>query len=221
MATVIFTIIELAISVGIVVAACVFTALARFMPYVTGLFASILVYFTQDWTKKMIPGHPWMNFITVLVAIELIVLALTHLPKVRKAVIFALSELFIAIIGGMIFMSLKPDGIGYCAFVTAVYVALTAFFLITNISKYDLDDYDFEELGVVTRIITGAIYTAAAYFVIAMPAEILWKKYFETVGTTGGFGAAYLLIRIALFITAGLVVTISIIRDKDTIDVLA
>lgn len=169
----------------------------------------------------MIPGHPLMNFITVLVATELMILALTHLPKVGKAVTFALSELFIAIIGGMIFMSLKPDSIGYCAFVTAVYAALTAFFLITNISKYDLDDYDFEELGVVTRIITGAIYTASMYFVIAMPAEILWKKYFETVGTTGGFGAAYLLIRMALFITAGLVVTISIIRNKDTIDVLA
>jgi len=109
----------------------------------------------------------------------------------------------------------------YYVFATAVYAALTAFFLITNISRYDLDDYDFEELGVVTRIITGTIYTASAYFVIAMPAEILWKKYFETVGTTGGFRAAYLLIRIALFITAGLVVTISIIRDKDTIDVLA
>lgn len=109
----------------------------------------------------------------------------------------------------------------YCVFATAVYAALTAFFLITNISRYDLDDYDFEELGVVTRIITGTIYTASAHFVIAMPAEILWKKYFETVGTTGGFRAAYLLIRIALFITAGLVVTISIIRDKDTIDVLA
>lgn len=221
MATAIFTIIELAISVGIVVAACVFTALARFMPYVTGLFASILVYFTQGWTRKMIPGHPWMNFITVLVATELIILALTHLPKVGKAVTFALSELFIAIVGGMIFMSLKPDSIGYCVFATTVYAALTAFFLITNISRYDLYDYDFEELGVVTRIITGAIYTASAYFVIAMPAEILWKKYFETVGTTGGFGVAYLLIRMALFITAGLVVTISIIRNKDTIDLLA
>jgi len=221
MAAVIFTIIELVISVGIVVAACVFTALARFMPYVTGLFTSVLLYFTQDWTKKMVPGHPWMNFITVLVATELIILALTHLQKVGKAVTFALSELFIAIVGGMIFMSLKPDSIGYCAFVTAVYAALTAFSLITNISRYDLDDYDFEELGVVTRIITGAIYTASAYFVIAMPAEILWKKYFETVGTTGGFGVAYLLIRMALFITAGLVVTISIIRNKDTIDLLA
>ena len=221
MAAVIFTIIELVISVGIVVAACVFTALARFMPYVTGLFTSVLLYFTQDWTKKMVPGHPWMNFITVLVATELIILALTHLQKVGKAVTFALSELFIAIVGGMIFMSLKPDSIGYCAFVTAVYAALTAFFLITNISRYDLDDYDFEELGVVTRIITGTIYTASAYFVIAMPAEILWKKYFETVGTTGGFGVAYLLIRMALFITAGLVVTISIIRNKDTIDLLA
>lgn len=221
MAAVIFTIIELVISVGIVVAACVFTALARFMPYVTGLFTSVLLYFTQDWTKKMVPGHPWMNFITVLVATELIILALTHLQKVGKAVTFALSELFIAIVGGMIFMSLKPDSIGYCAFVTAVYAALTAFFLITNISRYDLDDYDFEELGVVTRIITGAIYTASAYFVIAMPAEILWKKYFETVGTTDGFGVAYLLIRMALFITAGLVVTISIIRNKDTIDLLA
>ncbi len=221
MAAVIITIIELVISVGIVVAACVFTALARFMPYVTGLFASVLVYFTQDWTKKMIPGHPWMNFITVLVATELIVLAFTHLPKVGKAVTFALSELFIAIVGGMIFMSLKPDSVGYCVFATAVYAALTAFFLIMNISKYDLDDYDFEELGVMTRIITGIIYTASAYFVIAMPAEILWEKYFETVGTACGFGAAYLLIRMALFITAGLVVTFSIIRDKDTIDVLA
>ena len=221
MAAVIITIIELVISVGIVVAACVFTALARFMPYVTGLFASVLVYFTQGWTKKMIPGHPWMNFITVLVVTELIVLALTHLPKVGKAVTFALSELFIAIVGGMIFMSLKPDSIGYCAFVTAVYVALTAFFLITNISKYDLDDYDFEELGVVTRIITGAIYTASAYVVIAMPAEMMWEKYCQSTGTGAGFGAAYLLIRIALFITAGLVVTVSIIRDKDTIDLLA
>jgi hypothetical protein len=221
MATVIFTIIELAISVGIVVAACVFTALARFMPYVTGLFASILVYFTQDWTKKMIPGHPWMNFITVLVAIELIVLLFTHLPKVGKAVIFALSELFIAIIGGMIFMSLKPDSVGYCVFATAVYAALTAFFLITNISIYDLDDYDFEELGVVTRIITGIIYTASGYFLIAMPAEMMWQKYFDSIGTGAGFAAVYLLIRIALFITAGLVVTVSIIRDKDTIDLLA
>ncbi len=109
----------------------------------------------------------------------------------------------------------------YCVFATAVYAALTAFFLITNISRYDLADYDFEELGVMTRIITGIIYTASAYLVIAMPAEILWKKYFETVGTTCGFGAAYLLIRIALFITAGIVVTISIIRNKDTIDLLA
>ena len=221
MAAVIITIIELVISVGIVVAACVFTALARFMPYVTGLFASVLLYFTQDWTKKMVPGHPWMNFITVLVATELIALAFTHLPKVGKAVTFALSELFIAIVGGMIFMSLKPDSIGYCVFATAVYAALTAFFLITNISRYDLDDYDFEELGVVTRIITGIIYTASAYFVIAMPAEMMWQKYFQSTGTVAGFEAAYLMIRIALFITAGFVVTISIIRDKDTIDLLA
>ena len=202
-------------------AVCVFTALARHMPYVTGLFASILVYFTQGWTKKMIPGHPWMNFIAVLVATELIILALTHLPKVGKAVTFALSELLIAIIGGMIFMSLKPDSVGYCVFATAVYVALTAFFLITNISRYDLDDYDFEELGIVTRIITGIIYTASAYFVIAMPAEMMWQKYFQSTGAGAVFGAVYLLIRMALFITAGLVVTISIIRNKDTIDLLA
>jgi len=60
-----------------------------------------------------------------------------------------------------------------------------------------------------------------AYFVIAMPAEMMWQKYFQSTGTVAGFEAAYLMIRIALFITAGFVVTISIIRDKDTIDLLA
>jgi len=54
-----------------------------------------------------------------------------------------------------------------------------------------------------------------------MPAEMMWQRYFQSTGAGAGFRAVYLLIRIALFITAGLVVTVSIIRDKDTIDLLA
>ena len=64
-----------------------------------------------------------------------------------------------------------------------------------NISRYDLYDYDFEELGVVTRIITGIIYMASEYFVIAMPAEMMWQKYFQSTGAGAGFGAVYLLIK--------------------------
>lgn len=54
-----------------------------------------------------------------------------------------------------------------------------------------------------------------------MPAEMMWQRYFQSTGAGARFRAVYLLIRIALFITAGLVVTVSIIRDKDTIDLLA
>lgn len=175
-AYIIMQILGIAVSVAFIIMICVFKALTQFMPYVTGLMAGAIVYFSQVWAQRLIPGHPVMCFITVLAVIEAAVFILVHLPEVGKAFTVALSSLVVVLVGGLVLTSLKPDSIGYCAFATVVYFAVMAFFIWTNIGRYELCEDGYPD-GAVSKVISIVIYAASAVIMIWMPVEVLWIKY--------------------------------------------
>ena len=179
-AYVIMQILGAAVSVAFIIVVCVFKALTQFMPYVTGLIASAAVYFSQTWVQKLIPGHPVMCFIAVLIVIESVVFIMIHLPKVGEAFTVALSCLALALVGGLVLTSLKPDSIGYCVFATAVYFAAIAFFLWTNIGRYELCEDGYPD-SAVSKAISIVIYVASAVIMIWMPVEVLWIRYLTSM----------------------------------------
>lgn len=179
-AYVIMQILGVAVSVAFIIVVCVFKALTQFMPYVTGLIAGAVIYFSQALAQRLIPGHPVMCFIMVLAVIEATVFILVHLPEVGKAFTVALSSLVVVLVGGLVLTSLKPDSIGYCVFATAVYFAAIAFFLWTNIGRYELCEDGYPD-SAVSKAISIVIYVASAVIMIWMPVEVLWIRYLTSM----------------------------------------
>ena len=92
-----------------------------------------------------------------------------------RAAALCFSEIMVGIISMFIFDAMKPDSIGYCVFITLVYLVGNLVFLTTNSSKYAS-----EEKPVPAGIIISTLmYAIAAYFILAIPAELLWQKYIE------------------------------------------
>lgn len=65
--------------------------------------------------------------------------------------------------------AMKPGSIGYCVFITLVYLVDNLVFLTTNSSKYAS-----EEKPVPAGIIISTLmYAIATYFILAIPVELL------------------------------------------------
>lgn len=153
-----------------------------------------------------------MNYCVILIIVGVIIAALMRIKWTGRAAALCFSEIMVGIISMFIFDAMKPDSIGYCVFITLVYLVGNLVFLTTNSSKYAS-----EEKPVPAGIIISTLmYAIAAYFILAIPAELLWQKYIEQTFSSAvvGFMVVYWALRIVI---CGGILVKGIIRAKKSL----
>ena len=106
-----------------------------------------------------------MNYCVIMIIVEVIIAALMRIKWTGRAAALCFSEIMVGIISMFIFDAMKPDSIGYCVFITLVYLVGNLIFLTTNSSKYAS-----EEKPVPAGIIISTLmYAIAACFILAIP----------------------------------------------------
>lgn len=63
-----------------------------------------------------------MNYCVILIIVEVIIAALMRIKWTGRAAALCFSEIMVGIISMFIFDAMKPDSIGYCVFITLVYL---------------------------------------------------------------------------------------------------
>lgn len=194
MLTVVFTIIMALISIALIVITACFVAALTILPYISGAFISLVISTEVPFAKAIVPGHPFMNYLSILFVVEGIIAALMHIKATGKATALSFSEIMVGIISMFALDAVKPDSIGYCVFVTVLYLILNLVFLVSNSGKYGTSQ-DNTPAG---TVISSLIYAFAAYFILAIPAELLWQRYIEAnySGAMPVFTAIYWILRI-------------------------
>ena len=179
----------------IIISTCVYAAMT-IMPYISGALISLFICTEVQWATRLVPGHPVMNYLMVLLVVEVVVAVSMNIKATGRAVALSLSEIMIAVISMIALDARKPDSVGYCVFVTIVYMLLNLVFLVSNSSKYRADEEDCP----VGAVISSLIYAFSAYFVLAIPAELLWQKFIETNYSVAmpAFTVIYWILRISL-----------------------
>lgn len=195
-----------------IIIAC-FTAALTIMPYISGMLISLLVSTQVPFAKNIIPGHPVMNYLSVLFVVEAVIGILMHLKWTGKATALCFSEIMVGIISMFILDSIKPDSVGFCVFATIVYMIGNIFFLASNSARYESKEKN-TSVGI---IISSIIYAVAAYFIVAIPAELLWQRYIENAkpAAVPVFNIIYLMIRILI---CGGIVVMGIKRSRQPAD---
>ena len=102
--------------------AIVFMASLIFMPYLTGAVIGLVIYLEVPLAQSIVPGHPFMNYISILFVIEIIIAVLIHIKEIGDAVALCLSEVMVGTISMLLLNAAKPDSIGYCVFLTVAYL---------------------------------------------------------------------------------------------------
>ncbi len=181
--------------IGITIVGICFSAALTIMPYISGLIISFVLNVSTPLNGLIVPDHPFMNFGVILIIIELIIYALMHIKPIGKAVALFFSELMIGIISMFMLDAVHPDSIRYCIVITAIYLFGNFLFLTTNTNQYDS-----KQTNTAGIIISAILYTIIAYFVLAIPAELLWQRYIKATypGMLNVFNMIYLVLRIVV-----------------------
>lgn len=135
-------------------------AVVLYMPYALGAVISAMAYFALPGVQNLIPGHPWMCFITVL--------AITFCCAV-----------FLVFAGAIAFDRMPADSIGYCVFVTLIFWVLS--FAIVTINLRDTHRHTIRR-NLPLSIIAGTLYGLSIMILVNSPADILWKHYLVRTG---------------------------------------
>lgn len=199
---------------GVLIVTICFSAALSIMPYISGALLSLAICTEVPFAKEIVPDHPFMNYCVILIIVEVIIAALMRIKWTGRATALCFSEIMVGIISMFILDAMEPDSIGYCVFITLVYLVGNLVFLTTNSSKYAS-----EEKPVPAGIIISTLmYAIAAYFILAIPAELLWQKYIEQTFPSAvvGFMVAYWTLRIVI---CGGILVKGIIRAKKSVSV--
>jgi hypothetical protein len=211
----ILTIIWIVVSIVFVVVSACFYAAMTIMPYISGALISLFLCTEVSWAGRIVLGHSVMNYLMVLLVVEAVVAVLMNIKATGKATALSFSEIMIAVISMIALDAIKPDSAGYCVFVTVVYLILNFIFLVSNSSKYG-DDQENSPAGIV---ISSLISAFSAYFVLAIPAELLWQKFIEVnhPAAMPAFTVIYWILRIAV---CGGIVFLGISRARKASEIL-
>lgn len=171
----IITIIWFVISATLIIISACFYAAMTIMPYISGALISLFICTEVPWAGAIVPGHPVMNYLMILLVVEIELAVLMNIEATGRATALSFSEIMIAVISMIALDAIKPDSVGYCVFVTIVYLILNLVFLVSNSSKYGTN----QENSSAGTVISSLIYALSAYFVLAIPAELLWQKFIE------------------------------------------
>lgn len=191
--------------------AIVFMASLIFMPYLTGAVIGLVIYLEVPLAQSIVPGHPFMNYISILFVIEIIIAVLIHIKEIGDAVALCLSEVMVGTISMLLLNAAKPDSIGYCVFLTVAYLIGNSIYLGLNSVRYVC-----QKTTTAGIMISSIMYAVTAYFVIAIPAELLWQKYIEVTYASmiAAFNVIYLALRILI---CGGIVFIGILNAVHTV----
>ena len=207
----IITILWFVISAALIIISACFYAAMTIMPYISGALISLFICTEVPWAGRIVPGHPVMNYLMILLVVEVVVAVLMNIKATGRATALYFSEIMIAVISMIALDAMKPDSVGYCVFVTIVYLILNLVFLVSNSSKYRADKED----SPVGTVISSLICAFSAYFVLAIPAELLWQKFIEANYSPAMpvFTVIYWSLRISL---CGGIVLLGILKARKT-----
>ena len=197
---------------GVLIVTICFSAALSIMPYISGALISLVICTEVPFAKEIVPDHPFMNYCVILIIVEVIIAALMRIKWIGRATALCFNEIMVGIISMFILDAMKPDSMGYCVFITLVYLVGNLVFLTTNSSKYAS-----EEKPVPAGIIISTLmYAIAGYFILAIPTELLWQKYIEQTfpSVVVGFMVVYWALRIVI---CGGILVKGIIRAKKSL----
>lgn len=163
------------IYMAVCIAAAAMSLTLLYMPYVLGGIASLIIYSQNLGIQTWIPGHPKMCLIVILAIVELGIAVLMHMRHVSKAAITFFCCAFMGAIGAVVFEGLTPDSVGYCLFVSVVYLFLSAFAVQLNFRNLPEEQ---GSRGVLAGIISGVLYGLSAISIFGFLAEGIWKPFF-------------------------------------------
>ena len=121
---------------GVNIALSAFGFIILYMPYAVGFLVSLILCNTNSAIQALIPGHPWMSFVSVLALTEALIAILTHIKQISCSFIIFSCSVFTGLVGAIAFESMNPDSVAYCIFVSVVYLLLTGFALLLNLQDF-------------------------------------------------------------------------------------
>lgn len=167
---------------GVNIALSAFGFIILYMPYAVGFLVSLVLCNTNPAIQALIPGHPWMSFVSVLALTEALIAIMTHIKQISCSFIIFSCSVFTGLVGAIAFESMNPDSVAYCIFVSVVYLLLTGFALLLNMRNLP-EAVDHKTLPM--RLISGIFYGLSVAIIFGVPArgnlETLfcqqWKRY--------------------------------------------
>lgn len=154
-------------------------AVVLYMPYALGAVISAMAYFALPGVQNLIPGHPWMCFITVLAITEILLIVMLRTATLAKPAITFCCAVFLVFAGAIAFDRMPADSIGYCVFVTLIFWVLS--FAIVAINLRDTHRHTIRR-NLPLSIIAGTLYGLSIMILVNSPADILWKHYLVRTG---------------------------------------
>ena len=165
---------------GVNIALSAFGFIILYMPYAVGFLVSLVLCNTNPAIQALIPGHPWMSFISVLALTEALIAILTHIKQISCSFIIFSCSVFTGLVGAIAFESMNPDSVAYCIFVSVVYLLLTGFALLLNMRNLP-EAVDHKVLPM--RLISGIFYGLSVAIIFGVPARGIWRPYFVNSGS--------------------------------------
>ncbi len=163
-------------------------------PYAGGALISVAVCEEIPGAKNLVPGHAVLNYLLVLLIVEVIIVFLVHLPQLNTAMTVLLSSFFLCAMGYVILDQFRPDSIGYCIVLSVVYAIAIALIIKLNLDEWD---YSYGEKKLFFRILGGVLYGISAVLISFPLLGGVWFKYYKQ-GTLYSFIAGMIMIALAV-----------------------
>lgn len=167
-------------------------------PYAGGALISVIVCEKVPGAKNLVPGHVVLNYLLVLFIVEVIIILLIRISQLNTPLNVLLTSFFQCATGFLILDQFHPDSIGFCVFLSIVYVLVTGLIMWINLEEWDFND-DFKKPFF--RVLGGILYGMSAILLSFPLLGGVWFKFFQRSDLYGFIAA---LIMLALAIGAGI-----------------
>lgn len=181
------------------------------MPYVSGTIGSLVLSAVCPDIKNLIPGHPNLSIISVIVIVNLLIFILIRIEQTNTATIVLTSSAMINLIVLVAISDIKIDSVNFGIFTSVVYIAFMVFFLMTNYGKNLKSRYC--SRNILWSIISSLMYTASVGMDLLILLGLIWSSYIEYIGNEGLLKSYNNVSLIASLIIMALVFIMCLMRD--------
>ena len=205
-------IIYLLLVIALAVISTTITAVFAALPYVTGLITGFVLTIVFPALKNIVPGESGLSTFMLILAIEIIIGVLVHIPQTSGPMVVFTSMLFIGV--GMVIAS---SGIEYASWqkavaVTIIYLLAAAAILVSNYAC--MGHTRFEARNVVASVFVAILYAGIIGINMIVILGYIWDGYVKanfSAGTYKTFDNATMVVyAIAMLVAA----VVSFLRDR-------